>query len=122
MSFTYKFGSNTACGGAIPNKLCNKILLPKTSLQSFLRLSISLSSILIKITPSSRSKLAAKRNRGYIILSQLVWYLPIVSGLDLVVCLVTSLYLESGSLKSSSYTKSLPVLYGGSMYIIFTLR
>ena len=45
----------------------------------------------IKITPSSRNKFAAKRRRGYIMFSQLVWKRPMLSGLLLVVCCVTSL-------------------------------
>src|SRR5699024_4650032 len=53
-----------------------KLSSPKTSLQTFLRLSISWSPILIKMTPSSVRRFRASFNLGYIMLSQLEWYRP----------------------------------------------
>ena len=53
-------------------KLPMKFSSPNTVSQSFLRLTISLSSIDIKITPSSRNRFLAKYKRGYIIFSHLV--------------------------------------------------
>ena len=51
-----------------------KFSSPKISSQRYLILRISPSSIEIKQTPSSASKFAASRRRGYIIFSQLVWF------------------------------------------------
>ena len=98
-----------------------RLLRPKTSSSIFRQLSISCSSMLMKIAPSSVRKSLAIFNLGYIILSQSVWNLPLLSVFSTKrfpassVCPLFSTYSSAVWEKSSSQIKSFPVLYGGSM-------
>ena len=54
----------------LPNECVDEVLLPENLVTDFRRFATSLSSIEMKMTPSSRSRFRASLSRGYIIESQ----------------------------------------------------
>src|SRR5699024_4507945 len=105
-----------------------KFSSPKTSSHNNFKFACSLSSMEIKITPSSDNKSLASCNLGYININQAECEAEPRFVRSKILCACSSPMLNFSvsssivKLKLSLYTKpSEPVLYGGSMYIHFTL-